>query len=224
MSKLRYRLGGNLLYALSQITRRTGRYHIAGFSQVEQAKQAGHPLILAAWHGMTMMLAGFFLAHYNLHNFVLILPDDWRGETLTHWAKRIGITPFPMNLHGDSTLSAARKLAELVKLVKNGHDCYITPDGPDGPAYQIKPGAAYIAQKSQATLLPIGAYTRTGYRLNRWDQYVVPRPFSRMTIVIGRPIPAPPKADLATITEPLTDALHRVTAQAAANYYALKDG
>lgn len=224
MTELRYRLGGNLLYTLSQLTRRTGRYHITGFEHVEAAKQAGQPLILAAWHGMTMMLAGFFLGHYNLHNLVLILPDDWRGETLTHWAKRLGVTPFPMNLHGDATMSAARKLAELVKLVKKGHDCYITPDGPDGPAYHIKPGVAYIAQKSQAIILPVGAYTRTGYRLNRWDQYVVPRPFSRIAIVIGRPIAAPPKVDLTTITEPLTDALHRVTAQAAANYYEVKHG
>jgi lysophospholipid acyltransferase (LPLAT)-like uncharacterized protein len=119
-------------------------------------------------------------------------------------------------------MAAARQLAQLVRLVKEGKNCYITPDGPDGPAYVVKPGVAYIARKTGAAVLPVGAYTRYGYHLNRWDQYMVPRPFSRISLVVGAPVEAPPadsRNNLAVITGPLTVALHRVTAQAAANYY-----
>ena len=210
---------GNGLYTLSQMTRRTGRYHVTGQEYVERARENGTAVIWVAWHGMTMMLAGFVLRSYDPGGLLIMMPDDWRGEALAHWAQRLSATPFPLNLHGDSTMASARKLARMVRLIRQGQDAYITPDGPDGPAYQVKPGVTYLAQKTGAALLPAGAYTRTGHRLNRWDRYVVPRPFSRIAVVIGEPLLVPPEAELDTLTERLTDALHRVTMQAAADYY-----
>jgi lysophospholipid acyltransferase (LPLAT)-like uncharacterized protein len=207
---------------LSRLTGRTGRYQVEGLEYVEAAQAAGRSIILAAWHGMTMMLVGYFLRHFDLASLVLPLPDDWRGTGLAVWARKLGAQPFNMNLYGDNTMSAARQLAQLVRLVKEGKNCYITPDGPDGPAYVIKPGVAYIARKTGAAVLPVGAYARHGYHLNRWDQYMVPRPFSRISLVMGAPVDAPPaesRDNLEAITGPLTVALHRVTAQAAANYY-----
>ncbi|MFQ5420603.1 MAG: lysophospholipid acyltransferase family protein, partial [Anaerolineae bacterium] len=135
------------------------------------------------------------------------------------FASKLGTEPFPMNLKGDDSMGMARQFVKLVRKVKRGHDCYITPDGPDGPAYVIKPGVAYIAQKAKAAILPVGAYARHGYRLNRWDRYVIPYPFSRISIEVGKPIEVPGDADLTAVTDHLTDILHRVHAQAAANYY-----
>lgn len=219
MTSFRNRLMGNGLYLLSQITRRTARYQIEGSEYYEEHRGSGKPTIWVAWHGMTMMLAGFVLQNYDPGSLVLMMPDDWRGDTLTHWAHRLGALPWRMNLKGDASMATARKLARMIRMLKEGRDAYVTPDGPDGPAYHVKPGVAYLAQKTQAILLPVGAYTRTGYRLNRWDRYVVPRPFSRISVVIAEPLSVPDEGQLTDITEPLTDALHRVTAQAAANYY-----
>ncbi len=219
MPSLRNRLLGNGLYLLAQITRRTASYQVQGTEHFEESVRQEGPVIWAAWHGMTMMLAGYVLRHYSPASLVIMLPDDWRGEALGQWATRIGARPMQMNLKGDATMGAARKLAEMVRLLRRGHDAYITPDGPDGPAYHIKPGVAYMAQKANAAILPVGAYTRSGYRLNRWDQYVVPRPFSRITVVIGRPYAPEVGQSLQDIASQLTDKLHRVSAQAAANYY-----
>jgi lysophospholipid acyltransferase (LPLAT)-like uncharacterized protein len=213
---------GNGLYLLSQITRTTARYQIEGREHLDEVRKAGSPLIWVAWHGMTMMLSGFVLQIDDPRSLVLMMPDDWRGETLAHWASKVGAIPAPMNLKGDASMASARKLAQVVRLLRRGRDAYVTPDGPDGPAYHVKPGVAYLAQKTGAKLLPAGAYTRRGHRLNRWDRYVVPYPFSRISVVIGAPLAAPPSAELTQITESLADSLHRVTAQAAANYYELK--
>lgn len=148
------------------------------------------------------------------------MPDDWRGGALSVFASLVGADPFPMDLTGSESMATARKLADLVRRVRQGYDCYITPDGPDGPAYVIKPGAVYIAKKARATILPVGAYVRHGYRLNRWDQYAVPYPFSRISIAIGAPMTVSrDREDLDLVVERLTDMLHRVTAQSAANYY-----
>ncbi|MCI0576836.1 MAG: hypothetical protein L0332_29045 [Chloroflexi bacterium] len=219
MASWKNRFLGQGLYVGSRLVRHTGRYRVSGLEYLWEQKASGRPVILAAWHGMTMMLAGFFLRHYDMQSLVLILPDDWRGEALSVWAGKIGARPMPMNLKGDATMASARQLARLVRLVREGCDCYITPDGPDGPAYVIKPGIIYIAQKAAATILPLGAYARHGYRLNRWDRYTVPYPYSRISITIGPPLATPAGTDVPAATEALTNALHRATAQAAANYY-----
>ncbi len=219
MTSWRDRLSGNALYWLSQSLVRTARYDVCGFEHVDAARSAGRPIIFVAWHGMTMMLAGFFRRHYDLARLLLLMPDDWRGEALAHWARRLGATPFRLNLHGDETLATARGLARLLRALRDGHDSYVTPDGPDGPAYVVKPGVAFLAQRSDAIVLPAGAYTRRGYRVNRWDTYVVPYPFSRIALVVGEPVPAPAAVPLGAIVEPLTNALHRVAAAARAAYY-----
>ena len=219
MANFRDTLNGNALYWLSQIVRKTGRYRVSGLEHLQAAQANNQPLVLATWHGMTMMLVGFFANHYNLKNIVLLMPDDWRGEALQVFANKLGTEPFPMDLKGEANMATARQLATLVRRVKQGRDCYITPDGPDGPAYVIKPGVAFIAQKAKVPILPLGAYARNGYRVNRWDRYTIPYPFSRVSVAIGEPIWVKKGDELTAVAQTLTDKLHRITAQAAANYY-----
>ena len=147
MSKFRDRLGGTALYQVARLTSAVGRFQLDGEDHLTTAVSAQKPIVFAAWHGMTMMLVGFFRTRLDLSRIVLILPDDWRGAALVIFAKKLGAHPFPMNLEGDASMAAARRLAQLVKQVKAGQYCYLTPDGPFGPAYAIKPGLTYIAPK-----------------------------------------------------------------------------
>lgn len=219
MATISDRINGNSLYLLSQITRRTGRFQVTGMENLRAAQASERPFVLSAWHGMTMMLVGFFANHYDMSRIVLIMPDDWRGAALEILANKLGTEPFPMNLKGDESMGAARRFARLVRKVRNGRDAYITPDGPEGPAYVIKPGSAFLAQKANALILPLGAYARHGYRLNRWDTYTVPYPFSRISIHVGEAMDVAKDAPLTAVTEQLTDQLHRAAAQARGNYY-----
>lgn len=219
MSSLGDKVGGNALYLAARMTSASGRFQLNGESYLQMAAASGKPIIFAAWHGMTMMLVGLFRNRLDLSSIVLILPDDWRGKTLVIFAEKLGAQPFPMNLEGEASMATARKLAQLVKLVKGGCHCYLTPDGPFGPAYVMKPGLAYIAQKAGAIILPVGAYTRHGYRLNRWDRYTIPYPFSRISVEVGAPIEVEKGADLTAVNQSLSHTLNQVTLQAAANYY-----
>lgn len=219
MANWRDTVNGQGLYLLARTVQSTARYQVNGRVHLYHALASGKPIILTAWHGMTMMLAGFLTRYLNPQRIVLLMPDDWRGQALQIFARQMGARPFPINLHGDATLGAARRLVDLVRLVKEGHHCYITPDGPDGPGYVIKPGVTYIAQKSGGLILPVGAYARHGYRLPRWDRYTVPYPFSRISIQIGVPLLVKRGEEVTAVSHTLTHALHQVTAQAAANYY-----
>ena len=75
------------------------------------------------------------------------MPDDWRGVSLRIWAQKMGATPHPMNLTGDSTLGMAKQVLRLDRRVVGGKNMYINPDGPDGPSHVIKPGITLLPVK-----------------------------------------------------------------------------
>lgn len=220
---LRDRISGNLLYALSRLVQKTCRYQVSGFENLEATFNSGRPVVITGWHGITMMLVPYARQYQDISSFVVLMPDDWRGASLQVFTERLGAVPYPMNLHGDSTLGMGRKLARLVREVVSGKHIYITPDGPDGPSFDIKPGLTFIAKKANAVILPCGGYARHAYIVPRWDRYVIPYPFSRISLCFGEPFTIPPVTDdLSAIDEQLVDKIHRVTMQAAANYYEVK--
>lgn len=219
MPTFKDRLSGGGLHALAKLTHRTAKYTVLGRDHLHHAQQSGKPLVLATWHGNTMLLAGYFLGSYNLADLAMILPNDWRGGSLGVFVEKMGALPVKMNLKGGNSLQAARQLAKVIRHLKSGKESYITPDGPDGPAFVVKSGMSYLARKSGAWVLPFGAFTPHAYRLHRWDRYALPRPWSKITIDIGAPIEIAPKADLQAADEQITNQLHRSAARAQAAWY-----
>lgn len=213
------RLNGRGLFWLSQIVSRTCRMDIIHVERMEAVKASVRPLIFTGWHGITMMAVPLLLRHFtDLSKFVVLMPDDWRGAALKVWADKLGADTHPMNLEGDSTMGMARQVLRLTRKVEGGKNLYINPDGPDGPAQVIKPGIMYIARKSDAVILPIGAYARSAYVVPRWDRYTIPYPYSRIVYHLGEPIESLPEED-GEAEKLVTDTLNRVTLQAAADYY-----
>lgn len=45
---------------------------------------------------------------------------------------------------------------------------------------------AFLAARSGARVIPLGAYSPDAYQLRRWDRYALPLPFARIRIVICR--------------------------------------
>ena len=65
------------------------------------------------------------------------------------------------------------------------------PDGPQGPPRQCKPGVIVLAQMSRAPILPLSFAVDRPWKLRSWDRLKVPRPFSRIAVAIGEPLPVP---------------------------------
>ncbi len=216
----RNQLIGNALFYVGSLINRTARVEVSGFTHLESLLAEKQPIIASAWHGYTMHL--FILLRQRLpqERLRVMVPDDWRGETLYQWLRRADQEPVPMDLHNRG-METARKFAKLIQTIKaEKSHTIINPDGPGGPSHQPKPGIFYMAAKVGAPILPIGAYTRHKYVTNRWDAYEVPMPFSRLSFAIGEPLLIPRRYELGDVRERLITALHRVTMQAKANYYA----
>jgi len=212
-----HHLQGGGLATYAGLVWRTARYQVFGREHVRQVHAAGRPLIIAAWHGMTMMLTGYIAAEEDASQYVLIVPDDPRGAALSVWARRMAATPFAISMDADSMV-AARRLLALIRHMKQGRSLYLNPDGPDGPSHEPKRGVVFIARKAGALIVPAGAFTATGFRIPRWDRYVVPFPFSRITVVLGEALEVPPEADLEQVQATLQGRLNEVERAAEERY------
>jgi lysophospholipid acyltransferase (LPLAT)-like uncharacterized protein len=58
-------------------------------------------------------------------------------------------------------------------------------DGPRGPHGYVKPGLLKIAQVTGTPILPVGISPEKKWVFNSWDRFMVPKPFSRVTIRFG---------------------------------------
>lgn len=208
-------IGSRGLYLMAQIVRLTARYRLVGMEHLDALDAAGKPAIWTTWHGGTMMVAGYFFRRFagRESSMLLIVPDDWRGDTLAEWARISGTQAYAVSMQ-ENSLVAARRFLKLVKEVKRGMSVYINPDGPDGPSQVPKPGISFLAARSGADVLPVGVYTKTRYRLRRWDRYSLPFPFSRITMAFSEPIRILPDEDLETAGNKIAGGINRAMEKA----------
>ena len=79
---------------------------------------------------------------------------------------------------GSSSRLGREAATALVEVMRAGYDVGITPDGPRGPCYEVKPGAVIVPRRTAAPVLLVGAEFLSAWRLRSWDGFHVPRPFS----------------------------------------------
>jgi len=61
----------------------------------------------------------------------------------------------------------------------------ITPDGPRGPRYVIKPGISMAAKIACAPIMPLSWSASNFWQLRTWDKLIIPKPFSRIIFHFG---------------------------------------
>jgi len=86
------------------------------------------------------------------------------------------------SVRGSSSRRGREALQELREVLAAGNDVALTPDGPRGPMFSFKPGAAILARRSGVRLLLVGVRCPTAWSAKSWDQFRVPLPFSRITL------------------------------------------
>ena len=101
--------------------------------------------------------------------------------------------------------------------MRRGTGSVIAADGPLGPIYKAKPGPTFLAKKSGVLLLPVGGAIGRGFRMDQWDRFEIPMPFTRAVIVAGEPIAVPPNAgdaELARMRTKLETAMNALVDEA----------
>jgi len=75
--------------------------------------------------------------------------------------------------------------------MKSGYSIVTTADGPRGPKYEFKAGTVLMARVAGVPIVPIGCAADRAWYLRRWDDFMIPKPFARIAIAIGEPVPVP---------------------------------
>lgn len=99
------------------------------------------------------------------------------GAWLAAFFRLMGLHP----IRGSSSWRARTAIREMRHALEQGHDLGITPDGPRGPCYAIQPGAVRLAQHTSRPVVLIGLTFQHAWRLQSWDGFYLPRPFTKVT-------------------------------------------
>jgi lysophospholipid acyltransferase (LPLAT)-like uncharacterized protein len=92
-------------------------------------------------------------------------------------------------------------LKGILRAAREGKDLAFTPDGPKGPRHVFKGGAVVAAQLTGLPIIPLSLGADKAWYLKSWDRFMIPKPFSRLTIRYGSPRFVPRDASEAVIKE-----------------------
>jgi lysophospholipid acyltransferase (LPLAT)-like uncharacterized protein len=115
--------------------------------------------------------------------------------------------------NGKSKGGAAVLIASI-RVLKDGHNISVTPDGPRGPRYEIQPGAIVASIKSGVPVQPFSINCSSCWEIKSWDKLQIPKPFSKVEFVVGEEIFFKGPMDDAAMLENkkiLRDALMKIT-------------
>lgn len=134
--------------------------------------------IVAFWHGQ-MLPVWYYFAKQNNKSALVSSSKD--GEALcailTLWNYNL--------IRGSSSKGGSEALEELTIFAKQGI-VLITPDGPRGPIYKMKPGALVAASRARVPLFLAQVKIHSKWIFKKsWDKFQFPKPFSTIEIIFS---------------------------------------
>lgn len=184
MENVFIKLSAFLLWLVFELVNKTLKIEMVEQTPLADLREKGFSVIYALWHSQTFV--PFY--HKRKDKVVLLITAARRGQILNRAVKNFGyqiisLTGFKLQK------SWLTEINKLVSFIGKGYDTGIVLDGPEGPAYQIKPGIFFVASKTGCPIVPSGIGLAKKIKLFwRWDQYWVPLPFSKAVILCGQPI------------------------------------
>lgn len=187
-STLKTKLGGLSVAALLRGWMGTLDFKIAHYDNTADPARPdfGGQCIHVFWHEYITFPVTIW-GHCDMAALVSQHRDgDWISRAAHHLGFEI--------VRGSTTRGGASALRELKR---KSRQCNLTimPDGPQGPRRKMSVGPVYLASRLQVPIVPVGFGYDRPWRLNSWDRFALPRPFSRARSIFGPRITLPRKLD-----------------------------
>lgn len=137
--------------------------------------------VYGLWH--QNLLSAIFSEKGNPHAVVVSGSKD--GELVAVTCELLGNKA----ARGSSHRGGVEALKSMLRLLREGFPGAITVDGPKGPMYEPKKGIFEIAKLASIPVLPFCIHPEKFWEIkNSWDQFRIPKPFSKIYIFYGDPI------------------------------------
>jgi lysophospholipid acyltransferase (LPLAT)-like uncharacterized protein len=192
---------------------------IHGYERLALAARTGRRLLFVVWHGKglipVLFLQGAPLVIYTSQ------PRDASWGGLSRQVRRFTLAA--LRHMGYHVLDAAqfatesRGVVRFLQMLQSGSGGIIAADGPSGPLYRAKPGAAFLARRAGVSLVPVGAAMQASFALDSWDRFEIPQPFSKAALIVGERLDVSDQAgdeELAALSRRLEITLNDLTTQA----------
>jgi lysophospholipid acyltransferase (LPLAT)-like uncharacterized protein len=167
---------------LLRVWERTLRYEVD-----DRAGILGRPVtenyIGALWHNRLLIFPLVLQRFFPNRSGAALISASRDGDLLADAIRRFGYEV----VRGSSSRLGASAILQLTDVLASKRDVVITPDGPRGPVYELGPGIIFLAQKSGASVLPMNLEYSRCWRLGSWDRFIIPQPFAKVCVLIGRP-------------------------------------
>lgn len=139
------------------------------------------PIIYAFWHESILFLPFVYLGN----NLNVLISTHKDGKFASDIIKYFGIG----TIGGSVNRNPKKAFLEMLRLIKHkGCDIGITPDGPRGPRRKAKLGVLELAYFSGYPIVAIAFEPSRAWRLNSWDRFAIPKPFSTVRFIYKKPI------------------------------------
>jgi hypothetical protein len=179
------RLLGKLLGWAMKLTTATLRVDLHNPGRIGDPNTPVPPIILMLWHSRFFVVPGVWLKMLRSNRRVSILTSASRDGDMV--ANAMAVFGFEA-IRGSSSRRAVAALVGLKRALEAGQDVCLTPDGPRGPRYKVQAGAIKLAEATGAPIVPVHVRFSSAWRLGTWDRFVIPCPFSRVSVTFGEPL------------------------------------
>jgi lysophospholipid acyltransferase (LPLAT)-like uncharacterized protein len=178
---------GMIIYWLVRSYCATLRFKIVNEEPWLNYLENGGRVLMCAWH-QQIFSAFHYGKKFEKYNPSIMTSKSLDGEITAGVARHVGWYP----VRGSSSRGGGHALKELTNRLKKNGLAILFPDGPRGPAGVSKPGAISLAHAADAVILPGYVQAENAWYLNSWDKFMIPKPFSRVTIGFCEMIKLPP--------------------------------
>jgi lysophospholipid acyltransferase (LPLAT)-like uncharacterized protein len=158
----------------------TLRYEVIDGENLAEIEGEGRIPIYTFWHDR--IFAGTYF--FRDRKIVVMTSESKDGEYIARFITRLGYGA----IRGSSTRGGSKALVQMIKAMRGGMPMAFTADGPKGPRYVAKPGPVLLAKKTGQPILPFVFEPGSKWTLGSWDKMQIPKPFSRVAVILGKPI------------------------------------
>lgn len=166
-----------LLALLVRVWNRTLRFDIDAETD-RWLVETPSPVAVALWHNRLFVSAELFRRYRLTRRICALVSSSKDGAWLAAFYRLVGIYP----VRGSSSNFGREAAQQLIDAMRAGRDAGITPDGPRGPIYTVEAGLLVITRRTNAPIFVLGVEFSRAWRLNSWDRFYVPFPFSRIKV------------------------------------------
>lgn len=162
-----------IIYSLSW------RIRVSGHPEtIRRFVRGGEGVVYAHWHGDELVLVPF----YAFKRLAVLSSLSKDGTIMANTLALLGYRVF----RGSSTRGGARGLLGLIQAVQDGGQAALAVDGPRGPIYEVKPGIAELALRTERAVVCVRVNVNRVWFIPRaWNHSYVPKPFAKVEITFS---------------------------------------